>query len=49
MGNSTAQVFTDHLQVLFGTGTCAGMTDGQLLERFMTGRNEGGELAFEAR
>jgi DNA-directed RNA polymerase specialized sigma24 family protein len=48
VGNSTAQVFTDHLQVLFGTGTCAGMTDGQLLERFLAGRNEGGELAFEA-
>jgi RNA polymerase sigma-70 factor (ECF subfamily) len=24
------------------------MTDGQLLERFLAGRNEGGELAFEA-
>jgi DNA-directed RNA polymerase specialized sigma24 family protein len=48
VSNSTAQVFTDHLQVLFGPGTCAGMTDGQLLERFLAGRNEGGELAFEA-
>ena len=48
MSNSTAQVFTDHLQVLFGTGTCAVMTEGQLLERFSAGLKEGGELAFEA-
>jgi RNA polymerase sigma factor (sigma-70 family) len=48
MTNSTAQGFTDHMQVLFGVGTCAGMTDGQLLERFLAERNSGGELAFEA-
>jgi RNA polymerase sigma factor (sigma-70 family) len=47
MTNAPAQVFTDHMQVLFGVGTCAGMTDGQLLERFMAGRDEAGELAFE--
>jgi polysaccharide export outer membrane protein len=48
MPNAMAQGFTDHMQVLFGVGTCAGMTDGQLLERFLAGRNDGGELAFEA-
>ena len=47
MTNAPAQVFTDHMQVLFGVGTCAGMTDGQLLERFMAGRDESGDLAFE--
>ncbi len=47
MTNAPTQVFTDHMQVLFGVGTCAGMTDGQLLERFMAGRDEAGDLAFE--
>ena len=48
MTNAPTQAFTDHMQVLFGVGTCAGLTDGQLLERFMAGRDEAGELAFEA-
>jgi RNA polymerase sigma factor (sigma-70 family) len=48
MTNATAQPFTDHMQVLFGVGTCAGMSDGQLLERFLAGRDEAGDLAFEA-
>jgi RNA polymerase sigma factor (sigma-70 family) len=47
MTNAPTQVFTDDIQVLFGVGTCAGMTDGQLLERFMAGRDEAGDLAFE--
>jgi RNA polymerase sigma factor (sigma-70 family) len=33
---------------LFGSGTCAGMTDGELLDRFRTSRDQGGERAFEA-
>ena len=33
---------------LFGAGTCAGLTDGELLERFRASRDEGGERAFEA-
>jgi len=33
---------------LFGVGTVAGMTDGQLLERFLARRDEGAELAFAA-
>jgi polysaccharide export outer membrane protein len=47
MTNAPTQVYTDHMQVLFGVGTCAGLTDGQLLERFMAGQNEPGDLAFE--
>ena len=47
MANAPTQAFTDHMQVLFGVGTCAGLTDGQLLERFLAGRDEAGELAFE--
>ena len=48
MANMAAQPITDHMQALFGVGTCAGLTDGQLLQRFMAGRDEAGELAFEA-
>jgi RNA polymerase sigma factor (sigma-70 family) len=48
MANAPTQAFTDHMQVLFGVGTCAGLTDGQLLERFLAGRDQAGELAFEA-
>ena len=33
------------MQLLFGVGTCAGLTDGQLLERFLAGRDQAGEMA----
>lgn len=46
--NLTARGFTDQLETLFGAGTCIGLSDGQLLARFMAGRDEAGELAFEA-
>jgi len=36
------------LQTLFGVGTLAGLTDGQLLERFTEGRGEAMEAAFTA-
>ncbi|MHB1555869.1 MAG: sigma-70 family RNA polymerase sigma factor [Isosphaeraceae bacterium] len=36
------------LRALFGTGTLVGLTDGQLLERFATRRDEGAERAFAA-
>ncbi len=36
------------LQTLFGVGTLAGLTDGQLLERFADGRGEAAEAAFTA-
>ncbi len=47
MANAPAQAFGEPLEALFGGGTCAGLSDGQLLERFLAGRNEAGELAFE--
>ncbi|MFI5456597.1 MAG: RNA polymerase sigma factor [Isosphaerales bacterium] len=48
MANVPAQAFTEHLRTLFSAGTCAGLSDGELLDRFMSGRDEAGELAFEA-
>jgi RNA polymerase sigma factor (sigma-70 family) len=48
MINAPIQAFCDHMQSLFDVGTCAGLSDGQLLERFLAGRDEAGELAFEA-
>jgi RNA polymerase sigma factor (sigma-70 family) len=36
------------LQTLFGVGTLAGLTDGQLLERFAAGRGDAAEAAFTA-
>jgi polysaccharide biosynthesis/export protein len=48
MTNAPTQAFTDHMQLLFSTGTCAGLNDGQLLEQFLAGRDAAGELAFEA-
>ena len=35
-----------HLHTLFNVGTFLDLTDGQLLERFATGRSEAAELAF---
>ncbi|WP_406697322.1 sigma-70 family RNA polymerase sigma factor [Singulisphaera sp. Ch08] len=35
-----------YLQVLFEEGSLTGLTDGQLLERFATGRGDAAELAF---
>ena len=40
--------FRLHLQTLYSVGVTAGLTDGQLLERFATHRGEPGELAFAA-
>ncbi|HEV3121230.1 MAG TPA: sigma-70 family RNA polymerase sigma factor [Isosphaeraceae bacterium] len=37
-----------YLRTLFDVGTVAGLTDGQLLERFTAGRGESAELAFAA-
>ena len=34
------------LETLFSVGACGALTDGQLLDRFATGRGEAGELAF---
>ena len=48
MPHASSQALTDHLQTLFGAGTCAGLTDGELIERFRAGEDEGSERAFEA-
>src|SRR5947199_6850291 len=37
-----------HLRTLFDVGAVRELTDGQLLERFATGRGEAAELAFAA-
>ena len=47
MAGVTARAFGEPLETLFGAGTCAGLSDGQLLARFLAGRDEAGELAFE--
>ena len=44
---STAAALRE-IGTLFASGTVAGMTDGQLLERFLGGRDEGAEVAFAA-
>jgi RNA polymerase sigma factor (sigma-70 family) len=48
MPHASSQAFSDHLQTLFGAGTCAGLTDGELIERFRAAQDEGSEQAFEA-
>jgi RNA polymerase sigma factor (sigma-70 family) len=48
MPHSSTQALSDQLQVLFDAGTCAGLTDGELIDRFRTSRDEGGDRAFEA-
>jgi RNA polymerase sigma factor (sigma-70 family) len=47
MTHASSQALSDHFQVLFGPGTCAGLTDGELVDRFRTDRKLGGEQAFE--
>ncbi|HEV3167314.1 MAG TPA: sigma-70 family RNA polymerase sigma factor [Isosphaeraceae bacterium] len=46
-GDATAAV-ARHLRTLFGEGTATGLTDGQLLERFLAHRDEAAEAAFAA-
>jgi len=48
MAGGTARAFGEPLELLFGAGTCAGLSDGQLLSRLVAGRDQAGELAFEA-
>jgi RNA polymerase sigma factor (sigma-70 family) len=36
------------IQALYGAGTCSGLSDGQLLERYLAGRCERAEAAFAA-
>ncbi len=46
-GSPSVAVLRD-IQTLFDTGTASGLSDRQLLERFVTGRNASAEAAFEA-
>ena len=46
-GGPTAVVLKE-LQTLFRIGTAGGLTDGQLLERFLSQRDDAGEAAFRA-
>ena len=46
-GRRSGDVFR-HLSSLFQVGTLAGVPDAQLLERFVAGRDEAGEMAFRA-
>jgi RNA polymerase sigma factor (sigma-70 family) len=48
MANVHVQTLSEHLGTLFGSGTCAGLSDGELLDRFLSHRDEAGERAFEA-
>jgi RNA polymerase sigma factor (sigma-70 family) len=43
-----ASILSGSLRTLFGVGTLSGLTDGQLLERFLRGRRGAGEAASEA-
>jgi RNA polymerase sigma factor (sigma-70 family) len=47
MAGATARAFGEPLETLFGAGTCAGLSDGELLARFLAEREEAGEVAFE--
>jgi polysaccharide biosynthesis/export protein len=48
MTNGHGSTMLRQFRSLFEGGTVAGLTDGQLLERFLGGRDEGGEVAFAA-
>ncbi len=47
MSEGPADLVGSRLQALFTAGSCAGMSDAQLLEQFMLGGADAGELAFE--
>jgi RNA polymerase sigma factor (sigma-70 family) len=46
MANGSSKVVHRQIETLFGLGRVAGMTDGQLLDRFTARRDEVSELAF---
>ncbi len=48
MPRPSTRGIADQLATLFDAGTCAGMTDDDLLERFRAGNGERSERAFEA-
>lgn len=48
VAGNTRKAIRGQIRTLFDLGTACGLTDGQLLERFATRRDEGAELAFAA-
>ena len=48
MANGAAGDVGRHLRQLFGAGSGAGLSDGQLLERFATAGRDAAEAAFSA-
>ncbi len=49
MANARQAVANRHLRMLFEVGTVAGLTDGQLLDRFVTGRDQAAFTALVER
>ena len=48
MGSRQSSELFGHLDTLFRVGVVGGLSDAQLLERFVAGRDEAGEAAFRA-
>src|SRR4051812_25894703 len=48
MASGSTAAALRQIGALFGSGSVAGMTDGELLERFLGRRDEGSEVAFAA-
>ncbi|MGC8640399.1 MAG: RNA polymerase sigma factor [Isosphaeraceae bacterium] len=48
MAGSRAKGLHRNLEMVFGGASCAGLSDGQLLDRFLARCDDTGELAFEA-
>ena len=48
MPRGQSLVVVKNIQTLFRAGTAGGLTDGQLLERFLSGRDGSGDAAFAA-
>ena len=48
MPRGQSGVVVKDIQTLFRVGTAAALTDGQLIERFLSGRDDSGDAAFAA-
>ena len=48
MGSRRASELSGHLETLFRFGTASGLSDVELLDRFVSGRDEAGEANFRA-
>ena len=47
MRRTAARPYREALELLWGAGICSALPDGQLLARFLSERDQAGELAFE--